>query len=480
MATATTTSALLERSATDLAGSIRSGELTSREVVEAHIERIERVNPRINAVVAERFDDARADADAADERASDGAELAPLHGVPCTVKESLAFEGLPNAAGLVSRGEHRPAQSSTVVERIRVAGAIPLGVTNTSELTLWVETENRLYGRTSNPYDQARTAGGSSGGEGAIVGSGGSPFGLGTDFGGSIRLPAFFNGVFGHKPTAGLVPLTGHDPSVEGDSAPFAVCGPLARRAEDLMPALRAIAGPDGSDPIVEDVQLHDPADVTLAGMRVLVSESATLAPTTPQLAAARERAAGALAAAGAKVESLRMRSMLRALEIYLATIGAAAEITLEQLLSDAGVERLDTRALLRRGGPHTVATRVAVIAERLAARAPERRSRKVLAARDAWIKELCDTIGDGVLLHPPAPNVAPKHGRTVGRLWWIQPMLVFNLAGLPATQVPLGLNDKGLPLGVQVAAGPGRDHTSIAVALELERVFGGWVPPPL
>jgi fatty acid amide hydrolase 2 len=100
------------------------------------------------------------------------------------------------------------------------------------------------------------------------------------------------------------------------------------------------------------------------------------------------------------------------------------------------------------------------------------------MAARDAWVRELRDTIGDGVLLHPPAPKVAPKHGRTVGRVWWVHPMLVFNLAAVPVTQVPMGLNDRGLPLGVQVAAGPGRDHLSIAVALELERVFGGWIPP--
>jgi fatty acid amide hydrolase 2 len=133
---------------------------------------------------------------------------------------------------------------------------------------------------------------------------------------------------------------------------------------------------------------------------------------------------------------------------------------------------------MLKRKSPHTVATRVALLAERLTARVPQGRSKKVLAQRDAFIAELHDTIGDGVLLHPPAPKVAPKHGRTVGRVWWIHPMAVFNLAAVPVTQVPLGLGDDGLPLGVQVAAGPENDHVSIAVALELESVFGGWVPP--
>jgi fatty acid amide hydrolase 2 len=163
-----------------------------------------------------------------------------------------------------------------------------------------------------------------------------------------------------------------------------------------------------------------------------------------------------------------------------MATLSTAAGTTVEQMLADAGVQRLGPRELLRRGGPHTVATRVTLLAERLAARAPTRRTTKMIAARDSWIQELCDTIGDGVLLHPPAPKVAPKHGGTVGRLWWIQPMVVFNLAGIPVTQVPMGLNEKGLPLGVQVAAGPKRDHVTVAVALELERVFGGWVPPEL
>jgi fatty acid amide hydrolase 2 len=257
------------------------------------------------------------------------------------------------------------------------------------------------------------------------------------------------------------------------------VFGPLARRAEDLMPLVRLMAGPDGEDELARDAQLGDPAGVSLEGLRVVVSESGTLGPTGPELAQARERAAGALAAAGARLERVATKGMRRALEMYLASLSTGA-VTVRSLLEDAGTEAPRLRAMLSRGGPHTVATRIALAAERVAARVPDGRNRRVEAARDAFIAELHDTIGDGVLLHPPAPKVAPKHGGTVGRLWWIHPMIVFNLAGLPVTQVPLGLNDDGLPLGVQVAAGPGNDHLSIAVALELERVFGGWVPPPL
>ena len=225
---------------------------------------------------------------------------------------------------------------------------------------MWIESDNRVYGRTLNAYDRRRTAGGSSGGEGAAIGCGGSVIGIGTDFAGSIRLPAFFNGVFGHKPSTRLVPMTGHFPISGGEAMRMSVAGPLARRATDLMPVLRLIAGPDGADPLVRDPPLGDPA-----------------------------------------------RAAARSLET-----------------------------------------------------------------------EISATIEDGVLLHPPHPRVAPRHGWTVGRPWLLAPTALFNLLGMPATQVPLGLGRKGLPVGVQVAAGRDRDHVAIAVAIELERAFGGWVPP--
>src|SRR6202011_2168840 len=176
--------------------------------------------------------------------------LPPLLGVPFTVKESIAVRGMPNSAGLVARQGLASEDNAPAVQRLLDAGAIALGVTNTSELTLWIESNNRVYGQTSNPYDGTRTAGGSSGGEGAAVGSGGSPFGIASDIAGSIRIPAFFCGVFGHKPSAGLVPNSGLYPPAPGESGRMLGTGPLARRAEDLMPLLRIIAGPDGQDPL--------------------------------------------------------------------------------------------------------------------------------------------------------------------------------------------------------------------------------------
>lgn len=445
-------------------------------MVEAHIEVLERFDPVVNAVVVKTYDEARRAADVADARIDrwlPGDEVPPLLGVPFTVKESIAVAGLPNSAGVVARRNYRAERTAPVVRRMVAAGAIPLGLTNTSELCMWIETDNRLYGRTSNPYDRSRTAGGSSGGEGAAVGSGGAPFGLGTDTGGSIRMPAFCCGVFGHKPTAGLVPLTGTFPVPHGDTARLVVNGPLARRAEDLMPLLRLLAGPDEDDLSCRSMPLGDPAEVRLDGMRVLISEHAWLRPISRELLVARERAAAVLESLGARVEHLPLKAARKMIEPYLAILSRGG--SLHEILRAEGSD-VGWRSTLPRTGDHTRATKLLLLGETLTARS--NRTTAAMAAGLEFAKEFVATVGDGIVLHPPAPTVAPRHGRTVGKAYWPQPMGLFNLAGLPVTQVPLGLNDRGLPLGVQVAAGPGRDHVTIRVAQELERALGGWVPP--
>jgi fatty acid amide hydrolase 2 len=349
-------------------------------------------------------------------------------------------------------------------------------------MTMWIESHNHLYGRTNSAYDARRTAGGSSGGEGAAVGSGGSPLGIGSDIGGSIRLPAFFNGVFGHMPSCGVVPNTGQFPVADGEAARMLGVGPIVRCAEDLMPALRVIAGPDGVDPIARDVDLGDPATVSLQGLDVVISEGAWFIPVSRDLRDARERAADALAAAGARVRRESMKSMRRALELYTFALKDGSPASFADVLADAGVESVSLRrslgGVLRKTGPHTMPTLILLAVERVASRVPERRVRRALAAAKSLAAEVEGVMNGGVLLHPPHARVAPKHGRTVGRAWAITPTAVFNLLQLPVTQVPLGLDGRGLPLGVQVVAPHDRDHVSIACALELERALGGWVPP--
>ena len=459
--------------------------MTARAVVEAHVELLRRVGPAINAISADRFEQALADADAADQRvaaASDESELPPLLGVPFTVKESIGLAGMPNAAGLIARAEFRSQRTAPTIARLIDAGAIPLGVTNTSELTLWIESNNRLYGRTNNPYDATRTAGGSSGGEGAAVGSGGSPFGIGSDIAGSVRIPALFCGVFGHKPSARVVPNTGMWPPASGDAGLMLAPGPLARRAEDLMPVLRLIAGPDGEDPLTTDAPLGDPGGVDLGGLTVTTVEETARLPLDRELRDARERAVGALLAAGARVRSVRLRSWRHAMLPYLATLQAESDDgsgrTTIALLQASGEATPTWSSLLRARAVHTLPTRIALASELLPPPGDTRATRRLLAEGRAIATELEDAIGDGVLLHPAHPRPAPRHGRTLGRPWLLTPAAVFNLAGVPVTEVPLGLSTEGLPLGVQVAAAQGADHVTIAVALELERVFGGWRPP--
>jgi fatty acid amide hydrolase 2 len=407
--------------------------------------------------------------------------LPPFLGVPCTIKESFAVEGMPNAAGLVHRAEIRAAADAPAVARLRAAGAIPIGVTNTSEATMWIESSNRLYGRTNNAYNPKRTAGGSSGGEGAAIGAGFAPIGLGTDIGGSIRLPAFFNGVFGHKPSPGVVPCSGHFPAPSGNgaSSEMLAAGPLARRAEDLMPFVRAVAGHDDGDPISRDVELGDPATVSLDGLDVVLTEGASLIPVRGELRDARERAAGALAAAGGNIRRERLTGMRRAVEYYLATLGDSDEDLLQAFALDAAPV-LPRVALdhIRRRGPHTLPLALTFAAQRAADRMPPARTAKAIAAGKALTRELEEVVGDGVLLHPPFPRVAPRHGATIGRPWVLANAAVFNLTGMPVTQVPLGLSAKGLPVGVQVVGRRDRDHVTIAVAMQLERTFGGWIPP--
>ncbi len=475
---------VLRASALELAAAIRAGELTAREVVDEHIALVERANERVNALVATRFEEARADADAADacvKAAEDPAALPPFLGVPCTIKESFALAGMPNSSGSLARRDFRPECSATAVARLVEAGAIPLGVTNTSELTLRIESANRVYGRTNNAYDPARTAGGSSGGEGAAIGSGFAPIGLGTDFGGSIRLPAFFNGVFGHKPSGCLVPHTGHHPYPNERGSELLGVGPLARHACDLMPFLRAIAGADGEDPSVQDCELGDPAGVSLEGLRVAISDDASLLPVSLELRNARVRAARALAAQGAEVVRVSLPGVKTVLQPYLEAVRNSGG--LRELLTEAGDElpRFAQLAIdaARRRSDYTTPILISLFVENLSVHLPAALERRAERAQERLAEEVNDAIGDGVLLHPPFARVAPRHGRTIGRPWMLAPMALFNLLALPVTQVPLGLNEKGLPIGVQVAAGRGRDHLPIAVALELERCFGGWVPPP-
>jgi len=472
---------MLTKSALQLAAELRAGNTTSVCVVQAHYDQLDAVNPRINAVIFDRRSEAFAEAAEADARLAEarriGAleQLPPLTGVPCTIKENFALSGTPQAAGLVSRAHIVNDHDAPTVARLRAAGAIPLGVTNTSELCMWMESFNKVYGRTNNPYDAGRTVGGSSGGEGAVIGSGASPFGLGADVGGSIRMPAFFNGVFGHKPSPLLIPNDGQFPLAKGDSDRILGTGPLCRRAEDLEPLVRILAGDQAH-------RLADPRQVDFARLRVL-----TVAPERgPRMSAeqrmARDRAVQSLVARGATHQPVDLPALTDAFSIWAAMLAEADSVTsfAEMMYGSRGSLRA-VGELFRwatRRSPHTLPLIVLAAGERLAELTPRRHARLVQTGIELR-KRLHDLLGeDGVLVHPPYPTVAPRHYKALVPPFNFVHCAIFNVMEVPATSVPMGLDHDGLPTGVQVVAAPERDHLGIACALALEADAGGWVPP--
>ncbi|MBU2488208.1 MAG: amidase [Proteobacteria bacterium] len=469
---------LLTLPATALAKKIRQGEITSEQTVKVHAERLRAANPRLNAVVVPRLEKAMEEARAADAfLAAHGPDACPpFHGVPCTIKESFAFAGLPNTSGLVARQGKPAAIDAPTVARIKAAGAICLGLTNTSELCMWMESGNRVYGVTNNAYDPRRIAGGSSGGEGSIVGSGASPFGLGSDVGGSIRMPAFFNGVFGHKPTGGLVPNTGQHPCPENELSFFTTTGPLCRRAEDLMPLLRVLAGPDGVDTECRAMPLGDPGEVNLRDLTVVSIPGNGSTPVDARLLDAQERCARALADRGARVVNARVDRLRHSLAIWTAMLKSVDQTPFGELLTARRPVRplglLADWALGR--SPHTLPAILLALVEK----APLPMKRFLREGR--LLKEqLLELMGDnGVILYPSYSQPAPPHHVPLVQVVHWNHTAIMNVMGFPVTQVPLGVTRNGLPLGIQVAGPPEKDHRTIAVAMELERAFGGWTPP--
>jgi fatty acid amide hydrolase 2 len=476
---------LLLISAQEIARRIRTGEISPTQAVQAHIDRIERVNPVINAVVAQRFDNALAEAREAERALVFGRELPPLHGVPFTVKEPIALAGSPWTSGSIHRKGTLADEDASAVARIRAAGAIPLGVTNTSEMAMWFESYNVLYGRTSNPYDPTRIPGGSSGGEGAVIGAGGSPFGVGADIGGSIRMPAFFCGVYGHKPTGGLVPLTGHHPVPHGVVGRYCTVGPLARRAADLWPLLKIMAGPDGRDPMaLAAPRLGDPAAVSLEGMRILVCDDPGIlgaARPTAELREATWRAARILEAQGARLQPWRGADLRWGFLIWGASLQAAGGPSFHEVMGEGSRPKLTIEVLrtLLGSANYTVPALGLSVLEKLLAGGPRSLEEHLLRLRDRLRRGLEEELQrQHVLLLPTHPRPAPRHDWPLLRPLDFAYTALFNVLELPVTAAPMGLGAEGLPLGIQIVASRGQDHLPIAVAQALERATGGWSVP--
>jgi fatty acid amide hydrolase 2 len=476
---------LLISSATQLSRRIRRGELRSKEVVENHIGLIDQLNPRLNGLVANLFESALESAKEIDQHLEshrETSEDSPLLGIPFSVKEFISTKEMPNSGGLFKLKERVAEDDAPSVARLRRLGSIPLGVSNVSEMGLWLESVNYNYGRTSNCYDLTRTSGGSSGGEGALVGSGSVPFGLGSDLGGSIRIPAFFNGVFGHKPSGRMVPNTGHFPKPESGTFPYMSIGPLARRAEDLFPILQTLAGPDGSDPSCRRFPLKDPKGVSFRGLKVFVVKDNGKDAVDKDLLTAQNEAALALKARGAKVVSIEEKRLSRSRDYWSALMTSSSDLTLENYLNQLEGMNLPTELVRWASGRsmHTWPILTFCLLEKFMRAQPSKIKRDAAEALELK-KEWSEMLGDdGILLYPPFPTYAPKHGVMMTRPFdWVYSG-IFNVLEFAVTAIPLGLNSKGLPLGVQAAVTPGNDHLALATALALEEDFGGWVPPKI
>src|SRR6266853_5462138 len=449
-------------SAVSMAEQIRRKRLSPVELVESHLTRIEELNPRLNAFVQVDAEAARRQARVAEEAAGNGEKLGPLHGVPLSIKSSIEVAGLRCESGSKLRAGMVAAQDAPLVSRLRQAGAIILGVTNTPELLMAWETDNLLYGRTNSPWDVSRTPGGSSGGEAAAIAAGMSVGGVGSDGGGSIRVPAHFSGICGLKPTPGRIPATGHFPVSAGPFALLGVVGPMARTVADLKALFQAMQGPDDGDPSAAPVPVRWPEQHDLKGIRIGYFEDDGRTPVTAETRAAVQTAAEGLQRAGFRVEPFRPEGLELARQLWWKIFGIAGAMLLGPMIRKP-IQGRQISPLLKQFNTWVQRDLVRM---------------QIFAQMRKYL----------VLLCPVAAIPAFRHGE---RSWQVEGKTVqyldawsycewFNLLGLPSVVVPVGRSPEGLPIGVQIVARPWEEEIVLSVAAALEEQCGGWESPPL
>lgn len=461
-------------SACEMARRIRRRETSPIELVNEHLARIENLNPRLNAFIKVDAESARKQGRACEEKLKSKATFGPLHGVPISIKSSIEVAGMPYEAGTRLREGIIGQQDAPLVRRLRAAGAIILGVTNTPELLMAWETDNLLYGRTNNPWDLSRTAGGSSGGEAAAIAAGLSAGGVGSDGGGSIRVPAHFCGICGLKPTPGRIPATGHFPQSAGPFAFLGVVGPMARTVADLKLLFEVMQGPDDGDPSAAPVPVSWPSREETQKICIGYFEDDGRTSVTSETRTAIRRAVEALRGAGFRVESFRPEGLEEARQAWWAFFGIAGGMLLRPMLSGREGELSPP---LRQfcdwvaGEPlHTADTLLEAWMQRDCLRT------KIFAQMQKY----------PILLCPVASIPAFKHGE---REWNIGGQVVkyldawsycewFNLLGMPVAVVPVGHSGGGLPIGVQIAGRPWAEEKVLEVAAILERECGGLMAP--
>ena len=468
-------SELVFLSAAEMAVMIRQKKLSPVELVEAYLARIAALNRKLNAYVQVDAEGAVRQARAAAERVMRGDGLGPLHGVPLSIKSSIDVAGLRSESGTRLRAGYVARQDAPLVERLKAAGGIILGVTNSPELLMAWETDNLLYGRTNNPWDLSRTPGGSSGGEAAAIAAGCSAGGVGSDGGGSIRVPAHFSGICGLKPTPGRIPATGHFPTSVGPFALIGVVGPMARTAEDLRLLFEVMQGPDEGDTFSAPVPVRWPGGREVKKIRIGYFEDDGRTPVTAETSATVRTAAESLKRAGFEVVPFRPQGLERARQLWWKFFGIAGGMLLGPMT---------------RGHEEELSPILGEFSSWVAGE-PAHSGESLLETwigRDELRAQVFAQMRDiPVLLCPVAAIPAFRHGE---RSWAIEGRAVkyldawsytqwFNLLGMPAAAVPVGQSREGLPIGVQVVARPWQEEVVLAIAAELERLLGVFPHPP-
>jgi amidase len=461
---------LLQLSAIEQASFIRVRKVSSQELVQAHLEQISRVNPVINATVEVLADCAMAEARAADQTlARNSSAVGPLHGVPFSIKDSIEVAGTVCTAGTMGRAAApKSAADAAVVARLRQAGAIPIAKTNLPDLLFAFESDNLVFGRTNNPYDVTRTAGGSSGGEAALIAACGSPIGLGSDAAGSVRVPAGFCGIASIKPTSGRLPRTGHFPPAGGWIERLWQIGPMARHVEDLGLMMSLLAGSDGSDPTVVEMPFADPAQIDLSALRVAFYTDNGFAAANPEVAEVIRAAAASLSRVVKSVE-----------EDWPGVLACAYDLEMKFLGADGGDS---LRRYLESSGSTTLHPLLTGWLEKLEAyRTDLSGFQGYWAELDRYEGEMFAFLSNyDAIVGPVYTQPALPHGASILDVNFrgFSHTMAYNLTGWPAAVVRCGESSSGLPIGVQVIARPWREDVALALADSLEKAFGGWKAP--
>ncbi len=462
---------------------LRRREISCRQLLDHYLARTERYHNSVNAIVTLDVEGARARATQADAALARGDHWGPLHGLPITVKDSLETEGMRTTSGAPILADHLPAKDADAVARLRAAGAVIFGKTNLPILAGDLQSYNELFGTTNNPWDLARTPGGSSGGAAAALAAGLTALELGSDIGGSIRTPCSWTGLFGHKPTLNIVPTRGHIPGPPGTLAKsdLAVLGPLARSADDLDLALDVLAGPPDDEAVAWKLTLPGPRHTRLKDYRVAVFLEDRDFPLDTEVHRVLREAVDKLRAAGAQIDE-RARPFARLTEIsdpYFRLLYAAFSPGLPE-------EVFQTLLGVAKENPNDVMAAGSTLRCREWALLNEARA-QLRAQFAAFFKDY------DVLLMPthPVPAIphdhsTPLHARTMlinGKRYpywdsvaWIAPA---TLSSCPASQAPVGRTHAGLPVGIQIVGPYLEDRTTIDFARHIETVCGGFVPPP-